>query len=200
MKQTCLSYFLCGFKVKTSIYAWTCDEQSRICEEHIRTFKHIQENLNNYYYTLILNSHYGNTKNKLRKEIIPSCNIHTVKEETLSKGPKGGGKEELGEGEWVSLNILSLRKTKIWQDYSTSLELKGREEMGFFVSGMKERGGLYSSGGENMNGRPFNEGWQGIINLDLILALGEFCCIKWKDWWEWGARQIRFSRSCCNSI
>ena len=24
--------------------------------------------------------------------------------------------------------------------------------------GMKERGGLYSSGGENMNGRPFNEG------------------------------------------
>ena len=29
----------------------------------------------------------------------------------------------------------------------------------FFVSfGMKERVGLYSSGGENMNGRPFNEG------------------------------------------
>ena len=24
--------------------------------------------------------------------------------------------------------------------------------------GMKERGGLYSSGGEYMNGRPFNEG------------------------------------------
>ena len=34
-----------------------------------------------------------------------------------------------------------------------------RREGGFFVSfGMKERGGLYSSGGENMNGRPFNEG------------------------------------------
>ena len=31
--------------------------------------------------------------------------------------------------------------------------------MGFFLCfGMKERGGLYSSGGENMNGRPFNEG------------------------------------------
>ena len=34
-----------------------------------------------------------------------------------------------------------------------------RRERGFFVCfGMKERGGLYSSGGENMNGRPFNEG------------------------------------------
>ena len=39
------------------------------------------------------------------------------------------------------------------------LELKRGEEMGFFVSfGMKERRGLYSSGGDNMNGRPFNEG------------------------------------------
>ena len=33
-----------------------------------------------------------------------------------------------------------------------------RREMGFLCClGMKERGGLYSSGGENMNGRPFNE-------------------------------------------
>ena len=39
------------------------------------------------------------------------------------------------------------------------LELKRGEERGFFVCfGMKERGGLYSSGGENMNERPFNEG------------------------------------------
>ena len=39
------------------------------------------------------------------------------------------------------------------------LELKRGEEIGFFVYfGMKERRGLYSSGGENMNGRPFNEG------------------------------------------
>ena len=39
------------------------------------------------------------------------------------------------------------------------LELKRGEEMGFLSClGMKERGGLYSSGGENMNGRPFNEG------------------------------------------
>ena len=72
--------------------------------------------------------------------IIPSCNIHTVEKETLGRGPKGGGKEELGEEEWVSLNILSFRKTKIWQDCSTSLELKG-EERGFFrVFGMNERG------------------------------------------------------------
>ena len=34
-----------------------------------------------------------------------------------------------------------------------------RERGGDFVClGMKERGGLYSSGGENMNGRPVNEG------------------------------------------
>ena len=33
-----------------------------------------------------------------------------------------------------------------------------RREGGFSVClGMKEMGGLYSSGGENMNGRPFNE-------------------------------------------
>ena len=64
-----------------------------------------------------------------------------MEEEILDGGPKGGGKEELGEGEWVSLNTLSLRKTKIWQNYSTSLEFKRREESGIFCSfGMKERG------------------------------------------------------------
>ena len=47
-----------------------------------------------------------------------------VEEETLGRGLKGGGKEELREEERVSLNTLSLRKTKIWQDYSTSLKLK----------------------------------------------------------------------------
>ena len=55
-----------------------------------------------------------------------------VEEEVLEGGPKGGGKEELGEEQWVSLNTFSLRKTKIWQDYSTSLELKRGEERGFF--------------------------------------------------------------------
>ena len=53
-------------------------------------------------------------------------------EETFGRCSKGGGKEELGEGEWVSLNNLSLKKTKIWQDYSTSLELKRGKERGFF--------------------------------------------------------------------
>ena len=33
-----------------------------------------------------------------------------------------------------------------------------RRDVVFVCLGMKERGGLYSSGGENMNGRPFNEG------------------------------------------
>ena len=65
-----------------------------------------------------------------------------MEEETLGKGPKGGGKEELGEEEWVSLNTLSLRKTKIWQDYSTSLELKG-EESGFLFVLEWRRGGVY---------------------------------------------------------
>ena len=36
-------------------------------QKHLRTFKHIQDNLNNYYHTLILNSHHDNTKNKLGK-------------------------------------------------------------------------------------------------------------------------------------
>ena len=82
-----------------------------------------------------------------------------VEEGTLDGDPKGGGKEKLGEGEWVSLNTLSLRKTKIWQDYSTSLELKKRKEREVFLChGMKEMGGLYSNGGGNMNGMSFNEG------------------------------------------
>ena len=37
-------------------------------QEHIRTFKHIQRNLNDYYYALILNSHHGNRKKKTIKE------------------------------------------------------------------------------------------------------------------------------------
>ena len=65
-----------------------------------------------------------------------------VEEGTLDGSLKGGGKEELGEGEWVSLNTLSLKKTKMWKDYSTSLELKRREERGGFsvCFGMKEGG------------------------------------------------------------
>ena len=80
-----------------------------------------------------------------------------VEEETLGRGPKGGRKEELGEKEWVSLNTISLKKTKIWQDYSTSLELKRGEERGFLCLGMNERGGIYSSNRGNMNGMSFNK-------------------------------------------
>ena len=57
-----------------------------------------------------------------------------MEEEILVRSPKGGGKEELGEEERVSLNTLSFRKTKIWQDYSTSLELKRGEEIGFLCA------------------------------------------------------------------
>ena len=37
------------------------------------------------------------------------------------------------------------------------LEFKRGEEMGFLCVGMKEKEGLYSSDGENMNERLFNE-------------------------------------------
>ena len=37
-------------------------------------------------------------KQTLGKGIIPTCKIHMVEKETLGRGPKGGGKEEL-EGE-----------------------------------------------------------------------------------------------------
>ena len=74
------------------------------------------------------------TQYKLGKKIILSCKIHMVEEKTLDRGLKGGEEEDLWEEEWVSLNTLSLRKTKILQDYSISLELKRGEERGFFVS------------------------------------------------------------------
>ena len=48
---------------------------------------------------LILNYNHGNINKQLGKWIIPSCKIHMVEEGTLDRGPKGGGKEELGEGE-----------------------------------------------------------------------------------------------------
>ena len=39
------------------------------------------------------------TPSKLGIGIILSCKIHMVEEETLDGGPKGGGKEEIGERE-----------------------------------------------------------------------------------------------------
>ena len=66
-------------------------------------------------------------KNKLGKWIILTCKIHTMKEEAFGGSPKG----ELGEGKWVSLNTLSLKKIKIWQDYFISLQIKKGEERVF---------------------------------------------------------------------
>ena len=108
--------------IKTNVYAWTCDEQLRTCKKHIKTITNIQTYLKEFKWLLScfnLN-HHGNTKKQLEKEITPSCKIHMVEEETLKGGPKGGRKEELGEEEWISLNTLNLKKTKKWQNYSTS--------------------------------------------------------------------------------
>ena len=57
----------------------------------------------------------------------------------------------------------------------TRTQEKRREEkrVGFCVFWNEGEMSLYSSGGGNMNGRSFNEGGQGIMNLDLILALRE---------------------------
>ena len=45
MKQTFISYFLCGFKVKASVmYEHVMNNQEHVKNvyEHLRTFKHIQ--------------------------------------------------------------------------------------------------------------------------------------------------------------
>ena len=70
------------------------------------------------------------------------------------------------------------------------LELKRGEEMSFLYLGMEEMGGLYSSGGENMNRKSFNESWQRIMYLDLILVFGEIGCIKFRGWLKWVATKI----------
>ena len=48
-------------------------------QEHVRTFKHIQENLNDCYHALILNSHHSNTKQVREKDY------------TFMQDPYGGG-------------------------------------------------------------------------------------------------------------
>ena len=166
----------------------------------LRTFKHIQWN----YHTLILDSHNGNINKELEKWIIPSCKIYMVEEGILDGGPKSGEKEDLGEGEWVSLNTLSLRKIKIWQDYSTLLELQRGEKRGFFCLLEWRRGGVYIVVMEKIWMKYLlmrvDKGSKRIINLDLILEFGEIWYIKCRDWWEWGASKIRFSCSYCNSL
>ena len=52
---------------------------------------------------------------------------------------------------------------------------------------MEERESLYSSGGENINGRAFNwvdKGSNRIMNLDPISIFRESRCIKFRGWWE----------------
>ena len=55
-------------------------EHVKNTQEHLRTFKHIQGNLNNYYHTLILNSHHGNTKQVRARDY------------TFMQDPYGGGR------------------------------------------------------------------------------------------------------------
>ena len=45
MKLICFSYFLCGFKIKTSVmqeHVMNNQEHVKNAYEHLRTFKHIQ--------------------------------------------------------------------------------------------------------------------------------------------------------------
>ena len=81
-----------------------------------------------------------------------------VEEETLGRGPKGKGKEELGNSKSHSIPWVSRR---LRHDKTTQLSRiqERRRDRVFVCFGMKEMGGLYSSGGENTNGRPLNEGW-----------------------------------------
>ena len=51
---------------------------------------------------------------------------------------------------------------------------RGRDEVFLCALAWRRSGGLYSSSGGNMNGMSFNEGWQRIMNLDLILAWGKY--------------------------
>ena len=67
-----------------------------------------------------------------------------MEEEILYGGPKGGGKEELGEGEWVSLNTLNFQED---QDMTRLLNFtrtqKKRREGDFLCVLEWWRGGVY---------------------------------------------------------
>ena len=65
---------------------------------------------------------------------------------------------------------------------------------------MKEMEYLYSSDGGNMNRRSFNEGWQRIMNLDLILALEKSNALNGEIGGSEEQAKIRFSRNRCNSL
>ena len=61
-------------------YVMNNQEHVKNIEEQLRTFKHIQEDLNSYYHALILNSHHGNTKKQVKK-----------RDYTFMQDPYGGG-------------------------------------------------------------------------------------------------------------
>ena len=59
------------------------------------------------------------------------------------------------------MNLTQYLESQEDQDMTRLLNFtrtQGRRKGVFVCFGMKERGGLYSSDGENMNGIPFNEG------------------------------------------
>ena len=73
--------------------------------------------------------------------------------------------------------------------------------MGVFVClGIKEREGLYSSDGESMNERSFNEDWQRIMNLDLILALEKSGALNGEIGGSEEQAKIWFSHNYCSSL
>ena len=79
-------------------------------------------------------------------------------EETLGEGPKGGIKRRTRRGR---VSLTQYLESQEDQDmtrllYFTRTQNKRGEDV--FCLGMEEKGGLYSSDGENMNGRSFNDG------------------------------------------
>ena len=57
------------------------------------------------------------------------------------------------------MSLIQYLESQEDQDITRLLNFTRTQEMKFFVCfGMKKMGGLYSSSGENMNGRSFNEG------------------------------------------
>ena len=79
-----------------------------------------------------------------------------MKEETLGKGLKEWKKRRAKRRRMSLTQYLESQED---QDMTRLLYFTRTQERGFFVClRMKEMGGLYSNGGENINGRPFNEG------------------------------------------
>ena len=70
----------------------------------------------------------------------------------------GWGKRRARRGKTSLTQYLEFQEDQDMTRLLNFLELKRGEERGFLCVGMNERGGIYSSGGGNMNEKPFNEG------------------------------------------